>query len=672
MKKIVLYIALMMLVAPVTQERVCAGENNNPQTVTNQAIPLKSDDERIFEQQEFAKMKADEAIKNAKKQNSEYKKAQKAAKKELQNLRRQRNEERLRYEKKLQEKQSENTKIMAEPEKTVSDNVSEEKSAEKNLQQETKDIKHNLQPQEPEPMAPKRTEGLVEDEKVIMENSQTVYDGIKPQDEEYNEELPSQELKTYKKTEPEKLFNAIEQTEQDEQKNVSKPADEELSPVADKKSDYVPVEKNKKEIAQYKKQIKQAGLKFNEEDFVKQAEMNNTEMVRTYLMAGMKPDTSLKSNTTPLIWASFNGNLSMVKNLAEAGANVNIVNADGFTPLHAAVESENPEVVRYLLQCGAKINTATAKDGTTPLHTACYKGNREIVQILLVAGANVEAKTVHGATPLVTATFYGKKDIVECLKANGAKIDIDSKEGEVLAKSAITANKTDSYDELVKAGADINMTDAEGKTMLQSAVEKGDAKTVEMLIKDGANVNVKCKYKDSSDVTPLMTAVLTKNETIVKSLLKANADLNLKDKNLGLTALQIAVLQGDEDTVADLIFNGADINSLTNDGFTSADLALGKKDISMLKKLVASGAMFGKKTGGILVQYGCSMTYDSAKSLYKIDTNDAISAVLELEQTQNDEYVKYMEKSYTFRKEQGFVLNAHILKVYRLLYEMIK
>ena len=664
MKKIVLYIALMMLIVPTLGgENVCAKDAN------------KSPEERTFEQQEFAKMKADEAIKNAKKQNSEYKKAQKMAKKELQNLKRQRNEERLQYEKELQEKQSANTKIMAEPEKAVSDNVTEEKVNENVENQEVKEIKHNLQPQEPQPIAPKRTEGLVEDEKVIMENSQTVYEGVKPENEEYNEELPTQELKKENKETSGKLFDAIEQTQKDTQsaENISEPQqNEEITEVTDKKNDYTPVEKNKKEIAQYKKQIKQAGLKFNEEDFVKQAEMNNTEMVRTYLMAGMKPDMSLKSNTTPLIWASFNGNLSMVKNLAEAGANVNVVNADGFTPLHAAVESEKPDVVRYLLQRGAKINTATTKDGTTPLHTACYKGNREIVQILLVAGANIEAKTVHGATPLVTATFYGKKDIVECLKANGAKIDIDSKEGEVLAKSAITANKTDSYDELVKAGADINMTDSDGKTMLQSAVEKGDVKTVEMLIKDGANVNVKCKYKESSDVTPLMTAVIAKNEAIIKALLKVNVDLNLKEKNLGLTALQIAVLQGDEDTVADLIFNGADIDSLSNDGFTAADLALGKKDVSMLRKLVASGAMFGKKTGGILVQYGCSMTYDSAKNLYKIDTNDAITAVLELEQNQNAEYVKYMEKSYTFRKEQGFALNQHILKVYRLLYELIK
>ena len=657
MKKIILLIALMFTVAPALQENVGAKEvenSTNAKTITNKTISSKSVEEANFEKQEFAKMKADEAIKNAKKQNSEYKKAQKAAKKELQNLKRQRNEERLKYEKEMQDKQSENTKIIAEPETTLE----KSKVSEQSKEQEVSEIKHNLQPQEPKRMAPKKQD--VENDGEITKKSETV----NAEKEEYNEELSEQDLNLKNKN--------LEKNDSEMKTSDEIQPQEEIKPVLEKKSDYVPLEKNKKEISQYKKQIKQAGLKFNEEDFVKQAELNKTELVRIYLMAGMKPDAALKSNTTPLIWASFNGNLAMVKNLAEAGANVNVVNTDGFTPLHAAVESENPEVVRYLLQRGAKINTATVQDGTTPLHTACYKGNKEIAQILIVAGANIEAKTVHGATPLVTATFYGKKDIVECLKANGAKIDVESKEGEVLAKSAITANKTESYDELVKAGADVNMTDENGKTMLQAAVEKNDVKTVETLIKDGANVNVLCKYKESSNVTPLMTAVMDKNEAVIKPLLKANADLNVKEKNLGLTALQIAILQGNEDIAADLIFNGADINSLSNDGFTAADLALARKDVSMLKKLVASGALFGKNTGAELVKFGCSMSYESEKGLYKIDANDAITAVLELEQTQNDGYVKYMEKSYTFRKEQGFALNQHILKVYRLLYEMIK
>lgn len=668
MKKIILLMAFLLVAAPALQENIRAKEVDkvtNSTPFVNKHATTKSVEETNFAKQEFAKMKAEEAIKNAKRQNSEYKKAQKAARKELQNLKRQRNEERLKYEKEMQDKQSVIDTNISESENTADTQISENFRQVKN--QETKEIKHNLQPQEPERMVPKKSDRSVETQKENIKKDTS--DKVNVEKNDYDKEINKQKLNLENNTDSENSFDKNKQETELSDKNYLQ---DDITPEFAQKSDYLPVEKNKKEMNLYKKQIKEAGLKFNEEDFVKQAEFNKTEMVRIYLMAGMKPDVSLKSNTTPLIWASFNGNLAMVKNLAEAGANVNVVNADGFTPLHAAVESEKPEVVRYLLQRGAKINTATVQDGTTPLHTACYKGNKEIVQILIVAGANIEAKTVHGATPLVTAAFYGKKDIVECLKSNGAKIDVDSKEGEVLAKSAIKANRTESYDELVKAGADVNMTDENGKTMLQAAVEKNDIKTVEMLLKDGANVNVLCKYKESSNVTPLMTAVIDKNEAVVKSLLKANADLDVKENNLGLTALQIAIIQGNEDIAADLIFNGANINALSNNGFTAADFALARKDISMLKKLVASGALFGKNTGAELVKFGCSMRYDTEKGLYKIDANDAITAVLELEQTQNDGYVKYMEKSYTFRKEQGFALNQHLLKVYRLLYEIIE
>lgn len=148
MKKIVLFIALMLIAAPITAENVFAKSvDKNTETVANNEI-VKSAEEANFEKQEFAKMRADEAIKNAKKQNAEYKKAQKAAKKELQNLKRQRNEERLKYEKEMLEKQSVNTKMMAEPDSSVG-NVTETETVEtteKNVsdKQEVKnEVKHN-------------------------------------------------------------------------------------------------------------------------------------------------------------------------------------------------------------------------------------------------------------------------------------------------------------------------------------------------------------------------------------------------------------------------------------------------------------------------------------------------------------------------------------------------
>ncbi len=426
----------------------------------------------------------------------------------------------------------------------------------------------------------------------------------------------------------------------------------------------------KKEAKIFKRQIKNSGIKYNEESFIKAAENNNTNMVEAFLRAGMKPDAAGESATTPLIWASFNGNISMVKMLTEAGANVNAINRDGFTPLHAAVESGNLEIVKYLLKQGANLNTATHKDLTTPLHTACYKGYKEIAQLLVVAGANVNAKNSHGATPVVTASFYGKEDLVQYLKANGAKID--KKEEKILTVAAISSGKSGSFISLVDSGADVNSIDKDGKTMLQVAVEKSDLNTAEELIKKGANINVKCKYGVNTDVTPLITAVLKQDLLSVKLLLKNGANINVKESLTGATPLHIAVLEGNEDIVAALMYNGADLNVINSSGITPADIALAKKDEVMLRRLVSNGALFGKKTGGILVPFGCSVVFKPENELYYINCSEALKALKKLEESENSvAYNDYMQKTASFRAGRTFTLDKHAYKIYPLLFESI-
>lgn len=431
----------------------------------------------------------------------------------------------------------------------------------------------------------------------------------------------------------------------------------------------VSIEKTAKD---YKKQIKNAGLKFNKEEFIKQAEMNNTQMIEAFLKAGMKPDVTNESGTTPLIWASFNGNSEIVKMLIESGANVNAVNRDGFTPLHAAVESENVAIVRYLLKNGANLKTATYSDKTTPLHTACFKGNKEIAQILVVAGADVNAKNIHGATPVVTAAFYGKKGLVEYLTTAGANLDAKSEDGKILAVSAISTGKTNVFEELIDAGANVNQKDENGKTMLHAAVEKADIKTAQELLLKGADVNATFKKGENTELTPLHLAALNKDKAMVKMLLKNDADKNAKDGLNGATPLEAAILVGDNDSATILIENGADVNTLDKNNFTPADIALALKNEFLLKKIVTNGGLFGKKTGGILVPYGCSIVYNEEKDLYNIDIKNAISAVKRLEEIPSKEYNDYMMKTNSFRNERGFVLDKHAYKVYPLLFESIE
>ena len=229
MKKIVLFIALMLMVAPITTENVLAkSSDKNAETVSKKEV-AKSVENANFEKQEFAKMKAEEAIKNAKKQNSEYKKAQKAAKKELQSLKRQRNEERLKYEKEMFDKQSENTKIMAEPDSSAENVTETAKKTEKNVSDKNEvknEIKHNLQPQEPQRIAPKKNESLVEDKKEVSDESQKVENSVKPENNENIKDLPIQEENLENKNQSvDKTVEQIDETQ----------SQEDIAPVSEKK-----------------------------------------------------------------------------------------------------------------------------------------------------------------------------------------------------------------------------------------------------------------------------------------------------------------------------------------------------------------------------------------------------------------------------------------------------
>ncbi|WP_054849042.1 ankyrin repeat domain-containing protein [Vulcanisaeta sp. JCM 14467] len=104
---------------------------------------------------------------------------------------------------------------------------------------------------------------------------------------------------------------------------------------------------------------------------------------------------------------------------------------------------------------------------------------------------------------------------------------------------------------------------------LLDAVKNGDLSKVIDLIKAGANVNVK---DPTYGMTPLHYAVLGNRLDIVKYLIENGADINARD-NTGKTPLHFAAKNGYLDIVKYLIENKADINVKDNIGKTPLDYA---------------------------------------------------------------------------------------------------
>jgi len=160
--------------------------------------------------------------------------------------------------------------------------------------------------------------------------------------------------------------------------------------------------------------------------------------------------------------------------------------------LFYAVKSGALEEVKFYLKNGVNPNVRD-KAGFTPLHYAAEKGDESIVMALLLhPNIEVNSKTNTGKTPLLLASENGHGKVVN---------------------------------ELLKSGADVNIVDNwESSALIWSAANSHSDIVSELLKIDGINLDL----QDDGGYTALMYAVIYGNETIVKMLLEAGADLKLK------------------------------------------------------------------------------------------------------------------------------------------------
>lgn len=124
-----------------------------------------------------------------------------------------------------------------------------------------------------------------------------------------------------------------------------------------------------------------------------------------------------------------------------------------------------------------------------------------------------------------------------------------------------------------------------GHTALTAAIEQRDAGIALVLLAAGADPNVLCCGAPRK--TPLMLAVSSGNDELVKELIARGADVNpgIDDK----TALMIAVERNDIETVSELIEAGVELNAVYEDE-TALSIAEQGNDIELISLLLAAGA----------------------------------------------------------------------------------
>ena len=124
-----------------------------------------------------------------------------------------------------------------------------------------------------------------------------------------------------------------------------------------------------------------------------------------------------------------------------------------------------------------------------------------------------------------------------------------------------------------------------GKTPLLVAIEEGDEEITELLLNGGADPNTQ---NTSLNINPLHLAIKQNNMTIVRLLLKHNADVTITDYEMR-SPLTKALIEGYKEIAIELIEHGADLNDSVH-GISVLLYAVEKNYLSVVDCLLNHGA----------------------------------------------------------------------------------
>lgn len=174
-------------------------------------------------------------------------------------------------------------------------------------------------------------------------------------------------------------------------------------------------------------------------------------------------------------------------------------------------------------------------------------GNQSVVELFIIGDINVNAASkASGSTPLIAAASKGRTDIAHMLIAAGANVDLAGAQhlGTPLEAAVWGGGYITTIKLLVEHGATVN------DQVIYLAVQDKHIDAVKYFIDHvGKEKETLNKY--------LIFAVETKQIEIALLIIDMGADPNLAVSENGLTALQIAKLNGDRNMVEMLIKHGS-------------------------------------------------------------------------------------------------------------------
>lgn len=366
------------------------------------------------------------------------------------------------------------------------------------------------------------------------------------------------------------------------------------------------------------------------------ARYGHEKSVETLLNKGASCNLQNKVGWTALMEAASNGHLVVCGMLLEHGCDYNLKDIKGYTALVVATLENRLEVadliqrhglqiiekacganddcwqkqlddrliealqnnypvsiIRYYLKRGANQDIHFGEYSGTPLIQALLNGDKNLVKALIDDHkVNLEEKNKNDDTALMLACWNNKVEIAELLINAGANVDAANKTGQTsLHGIAIKKCSPVLAQLLIENGAIIDIPDDEGLTPFLRASREGHFELVKLLLASGCQRDCADKFHANA----LWLAVAGGNAELVDFFLDQKwYDIN--EKNIyNVAPLMAAISNNHPELIQRLINNGADVNSITGNGWTTLMEAAGRNQPDTITMLLNAGADYTLK-----------------------------------------------------------------------------
>ncbi|MEJ2240501.1 MAG: ankyrin repeat domain-containing protein, partial [Gemmatimonadales bacterium] len=308
---------------------------------------------------------------------------------------------------------------------------------------------------------------------------------------------------------------------------------------------------------------------------------NDIDTAQLLIEAGADPSAVTRAGISPLYMASLYGNPQMIRILFTAGADVNEVGPYEVTPLMLAARNGNPEAIEVLLEAGAETEAVESIRGTTALMWAVDQKHPEAVRVLLEAGADFSARSGEAGLP---RNYVSNRVSVDTVREARERLRLAKETG-------VSPEELRRAEEAREVGTDLE-TVATFLVARASAEERDPEEILEDVNDQVPNLGVNALFlagrvrelagEEDSSALDSVSDDQEDDAGPVAGLVGSGGG--------GLTPLVFAARVGDESSARLLVEAGADVNQVTEYGWSPLLTATNNRHYQLGRYLIEQGA----------------------------------------------------------------------------------